>query len=88
MTELHICVGYCGLNKLTMIYPLPTLFTDKIINEVEGHKCYSFIDGFSTYNQVTIAEEDREKTTFVTVFGCSTYRVMPFGLKNPLAVFS
>jgi hypothetical protein len=55
---------------------------DKIINEVVGHECYSFIDGFLGYNQVPISKEDQEKTMFVSEFGSFAYKVIPFGLKN------
>jgi hypothetical protein len=66
----------------------PTPFADEIINKVVGHEFYSFTDGFSGYNQVPIAKEDQEKTTFVSEFGSFSYRVMPFRLKNKPTVFS
>ena len=71
-----------------MTGPFPTPYADEILNEVAGHECYSFTDGFSGYNQVTIAKEDRKKTTFICEFGSFSYKVMPFELKNALAVFS
>ena len=40
------------------------------------------MDGFSGYNQIKMAPEDMEKTTFVTEWGTFCYNVMPFGLKN------
>ena len=40
------------------------------------------ISGFSGYNQIKMAPEDMEKTTFVTQWGTFCYKVMPFGLKN------
>ena len=43
---------------------------------------FSFMDGFSEYNQIQMALEDCEKTTFVTIWGTFCYKVMPFGLKN------
>ena len=46
------------------------------------------MDAFSRYHQINIAKEDRQKTTFVTEWGCFQYTVMPFGLKNPPAIFS
>ena len=45
-------------------------------------------DGFSGYQQIKIALEDRSKTTFATEWGCFLYTVMPFGLKNAPAIFS
>jgi hypothetical protein len=71
-----------GLNKLTMIDLFPTQFIDEIINEVAGHECYSFTDNFSKYNQVPIANKDREKTTFVSKFGSFTYKFTSFGLNK------
>ena len=45
-------------------------------------------DGFYRYRQIRITEEDRHNTTFVIEWGCFQYTVMPFGLKNAVAVFS
>ena len=47
----------------------------------------SLLDGFSGYNQVLVAEEDRLKTTFRTRWGTFAYRRMPFGLINAGATF-
>ena len=71
-----------------MTDPFSTPFVDEIINEVVGHEWYSFIDNFPRYNQVPIAKEDQENSTFVSEFGSFAYKVMPFGLKNTPSVFS
>ena len=47
----------------------------------------SFMDGFSGYNQILMAQEDMEKTTFITEWGTYCYRVIPFGLKNARATY-
>uniref|UniRef100_A0A2N9HLQ0 RNase H type-1 domain-containing protein n=1 Tax=Fagus sylvatica TaxID=28930 RepID=A0A2N9HLQ0_FAGSY len=48
----------------------------------EGRKTtnvvFSFMDGFSGYNQIKMAEEDKSKTAFVTHWGTFVYDVMPF----------
>ena len=46
-----------------------------------------FMDGFSRYNQIMMALEDREKTSFITKWSTYCYRVMPFGLKNAGATY-
>ena len=68
-TKLRICVDFQELNKITLTDPFLTTYGDKILNEVTVHECYSFIDGFSKYNQVAIAKEDQKKTTFIYEFG-------------------
>jgi len=88
LTKLRICFDFRELNKVTLTDPFLTPYADEVLNEVTGHECYSFIEGFSSYNQVPIAKEDQEKTTFVCEFGSFSYRVMPFGIKNAPAVFS
>ena len=45
------------------------------------------MDGFSGYNQIKMAPEDMEKTTFITPWGTFCYKVMPFGLKNAGATY-
>lgn len=47
-----------------------------------GHKCYNFLDGFSGYNQLSIREQDKDKTTFITDWGTYAYHKMLFGLCN------
>ena len=51
------------------------------------HAYYCFLDGYSGYNQIAIAPEDQEKTTFTCSYGTFAYRRMPFGLCNAPATF-
>jgi hypothetical protein len=66
-------------------FPLP--FMDQILERVAGHEFYCFLDGYSGYNQIEIALEDQEKTTFTCPFGTFAYRRMPFGLCNAPTTF-
>ena len=75
--KLRVCVDYRWLNKATKTDPFSTPFVDEILNEVAGHECYSFIDGFPRYNQVPIPKKDQHKTTCVCEFGSFAYRKMP-----------
>ena len=52
-----------------------------------GHEMYSFLDGFSRYNQVRMHPKDQVKTTFVTEWGVFVVVVMMFGLKTTPATF-
>ena len=66
-------------------FPLP--FTDGILDAVADHEVYSFLDGFSGYNQVRMNPEDQEKTTFVTEGGVFVVVVMMFVLKTAPMTF-
>nr|XP_016463912.1 PREDICTED: uncharacterized protein LOC107786913 [Nicotiana tabacum] len=50
---------------------------------VTGWRIY----GYSGYNQISIAPEDREKTSFTYLYGIYAFRRMPFGLCNAPATF-
>lgn len=58
------------------------------MDNVGGNEAYSFTNGLSGYHQVGIVEECKKKTTFTTEWGSYAYNIMPFGLKNAIAIFS
>ena len=58
-----------------------------MLERLAGHSNYCFLDGSSSYTQISIAYEDQEKTTFTCPFGTYAFRRMPFGLCNALATF-
>ena len=83
----RICVDYRQLNKATLkdYFPLP--FIDQVLDTLAGKSSFSFLDGFSGYNQIRIALEDQDKTTFTCPWGTYAYNVLPFGLCNAPATF-
>ena len=58
-----------------------------LIDSAVGHAMFSFMDGFSDYNQIRMSSKDAAKTTFRTPIGNFYYTVMPFGLKNAGATY-
>uniref|UniRef100_A0A2N9HXX3 Integrase catalytic domain-containing protein n=1 Tax=Fagus sylvatica TaxID=28930 RepID=A0A2N9HXX3_FAGSY len=66
-------------------FPLPHI--DTLVDNTATNAVFSFMDGFSGYNQIKMAEEDKSKTAFVTHWGTFVYDVMPFGLKNAGATY-
>src|ERR1051325_7397043 len=58
-----------------------------MVDATTGHETLSFMDGSSGYNQIRMALEDEEKTTFRTPKGIYYYKVMSFGLKNAWATY-
>ena len=87
VTGWRMCIDYRKLNLVTRKDHFPLPFMDQILERVAGHEFYCFLDGYSGYNQIAIALEDQEKTTFTCPFGTFAYRRMPFGLCNAPATF-
>ena len=60
---------------------------DMLIDSAAGHAMFSFMDGFSGYNQIRMSSKDAVKTAFQIPIGNFHYTVMPFGLKNAGATY-
>jgi len=80
--KLQICMDFQKLNIVMKKDPYPLFFMEEILDMVVGHEVYSFLDGFLSYHQITIAPEDKYKTAFITYWGTFVWIVMFFGLKN------
>ena len=82
-----MCIDYRELNKATLKYHFPLPFIDQVLDTLAGKKYFSFLDGFSGYNQIRVAPEDQENTTFTCPWGTYAYKVLPFCLCNAPATF-
>ena len=83
----RVCLDYRKLNAGTRKDHFPLPFVDQMLERVAGHEFYCFLNGYSGYNQIEIALEDQEKTTFTCPFGTFSFRKMPFGLCNAPGTF-
>ncbi|XP_075645407.1 uncharacterized protein LOC142616433 [Castanea sativa] len=85
--KIRCCVDFRNLNKACPKdeFPLPNM--DMLIDSAVGHAMFSFMDGFSGYNQIRMSSKDAAKTAFRTPMGNFYYTVMPFGLKNAGATY-
>ena len=79
---MMFAVDYRSLNNETKrdYYPLPEI--RDILDKLHGSNYYSSLDGASAYWSIPVAEQDREKTAFITPRGQYEFVVMPFGLTN------
>ncbi|KAL6328477.1 hypothetical protein AAG906_038352 [Vitis piasezkii] len=86
-SQVRVCVDFRDLNKASPKDDFHLPHIDLLVDNTAGHSMLSFMDGFSGYNQILMAPEDREKTVFITKWGTYYYKVMPFGLKNAGATY-
>ena len=82
VTGWRVCRDYRKLNTANRKYHFPLPFIDHMLDRLAGHPHFSFFDGYSGYNQIAIAPEDQEKTTFTCPYGTFAFRRMSFGLCN------
>ena len=75
----RLCNDFTDINRACPkdSFPLPRI--DLIVDATAGHELLSFMDAFSSYNQISMDPNNQEKTSFVTGQGTYYYRVMPFG---------
>ena len=76
----RISIDYLKFNKATRKDHFPLPFLDQMLDRLARHEYYCFLDGYSSHNQIAIAPEDQEKTTFISSYGTFAFRWMPFGL--------
>uniref|UniRef100_A0A2N9HG71 RNA-directed DNA polymerase n=1 Tax=Fagus sylvatica TaxID=28930 RepID=A0A2N9HG71_FAGSY len=85
--KVRMCVDYRDLNRASPKDNFPLPHIDTLVDNTATNVVFSFMDGFSGYNQIKMAEEDKSKTAFITHWGTFVYDVMPFGLKNAGATY-
>ena len=85
--KVRMCVDYRDLNRASLKDNFPLPYIDTLVDNIAKHSLFSFMDEFSGYNQIIMALEDMEKTTFLTMWGIFCYKVMLFGLKNVGATY-
>jgi hypothetical protein len=86
--SLRFCIDLRRLNALTVrdSYSLPRI--DETLDALHGAKWFSTLDLKSSYWQVELEEEDKQKTAFrVGLLGFYECNRMPFGLTNAPATF-
>ncbi|KAL0439969.1 UNVERIFIED_CONTAM: Polyprotein P3 [Sesamum latifolium] len=85
MEDVHRLFGFKQSLPQGFISLTPRI--DTLIDSTSGCELMSFLDAFQGYNQIRLADEDQEKSNFVTDQGIFCYNIMPFGLKNAGATY-
>ncbi|KAL4302830.1 hypothetical protein GQ457_10G006280 [Hibiscus cannabinus] len=72
--KVRMCVDYRDLNKASPKDNFPLPHIDTLVDNTSKQSFFSFMDGFSGYNQIRMHPDDMDKTTFVTPWGTSVTR--------------
>ena len=67
--KVLMCVDYRDLNRASPKDDFPLPHIEVLVDSTTKFKVFSFMDVFSGYNQIKMAPEDMEKTTFITSWG-------------------
>src|SRR5260370_3278058 len=85
--EPRFCVDYCKLNSVTIPDKFPIPWQSEILQALSGAQVLTTLDTLARFNQLSIAEEDQEKTGFRSHQGLHQFKQLPFGLHNGPSVF-
>nr|GEV90991.1 reverse transcriptase domain-containing protein [Tanacetum cinerariifolium] len=77
----RMCVNFKDLNKACLKDGYPLSEVDWKVESLCGYPFKYFLDAYKGYHQIKMAEDDEEKTVFITSQEIFCYSKMPFGLK-------
>ena len=60
ITGWRMCIDYRKLNQATRKDNFPLPFMDQMLERLAGKAYYCFLDGYSSYNQITVDPQDQE----------------------------
>ena len=80
-------VDYTNLDKACPKDPFRLPRIDQAVDSIAGSELLCFLDAYSGNHQISLAESDCIKTSFITLFGAYYYIKMPFRLKNAGATY-
>ncbi|GKA36512.1 reverse transcriptase domain-containing protein [Tanacetum coccineum] len=83
----RMCVDFNDLNKACPKDGYSLLEIDWKVESLCGYPFKCFLDAYKGHHQIKMANEDEEKTTFITSQRVFCYFKMPFSLKNARATY-
>ena len=68
VTRWRVCIDYAKLNTATRKDHFPLPFIDQMLDRLAGHPQFCFLDGYSGYNQISIAPETGENHFYMPIW--------------------
>ncbi len=84
---IRMCIDYRTLNSRTLPDQYTTPLIDDALDCLAGSKWFSVLDLRSGYYQISMADEDKEKTAFICPLGFYEFERMPQGVSGAPATF-
>jgi hypothetical protein len=83
----RFCVDFRSLNSVTEFdtYPLPVF--EETTSTLHGVRCFSGLGCYSGFWQISIREEDKQKTSFSVPCGKYEFNRLPYGWSNSPSIF-
>jgi hypothetical protein len=78
----RICINYTSLNKACPKNPSPFPRKEQVAESTSGCEVLTFLDAYSSYQQIEMKEFDQPAISFITLFRSYYFMTMPFGLKT------
>ena len=78
VTGLQMCLDDWKLNASTRKYQYPLPFTDQILERMDSHEFYYFLDSCSSYHQFEIDSKDQDKNIVLNWERC--HFMVSFGI--------
>ncbi|CAB4036465.1 Transposon Tf2-9 poly [Paramuricea clavata] len=85
--EIRLCIDMRMANQAIQRERHPTPTVDDLIHKLNGATIFTKLDLRSGYHQLSLAEESRHITTFVTHKGLYRYKKLNFGTNSASGIF-
>src|SRR5260221_759506 len=80
-------MDYRKLNTITILDEFPIPCQTEILQALSGAQVLTMLDALASFNQLSIASEDWEKTGFRSHRGLHQFKQLPFSLQNGPSIF-
>ena len=82
----RICMDFTDLNNACLKDSFPFPRINQLVDSTASHELLTFMDAFSSYNQICINKENQEKIAFITSQGLYCYMKEQYNLEKVKAI--